>query len=120
MKNLAYFFVFFSFIFVSEMNAQSAKPKKVQTIEFEVNGVCGMCKERIEGAMDYKGIKFAEWNSKTQTLKVVFNTKKITEQQLHERIAHVGHDTSKAKAKDEVYDQLPECCRYRNGEVEVH
>ena len=84
MKSLVYSFLLFSFLFVVEVNAQSPKPKKVQTIEFEVHGACGMCKDRIESALDYKGVKFAEWNKSTQMLKVVFNTKKIQEQKLHE------------------------------------
>lgn len=119
MKNLIYIIVFFSVLFVSEANAQD-KPKKVQTIEFEVRGACGMCKERIEGAMDYKGVKFAEWDKHKQQLKVVFNTKKITEQKLHELVAKVGHDTSKIKAQDSVYEELPECCHYRDSDSEVY
>jgi copper chaperone CopZ len=89
------------------------------TATFQVSGVCGMCKARIEGALDVKGVKFASWSSESQEVTVVYKPGQITEDALHARIAAVGHDTGKVKAKDEVYAKLPGCCKYRNG-VQVH
>ena len=42
--------------------SQSSKIKK---IKFHVYGVCEMCKNRIETALDVKGIRLADWNIKT-------------------------------------------------------
>ena len=34
-------------------------------ISIHVNGNCGMSEERIENALDIKGIKFADWSQET-------------------------------------------------------
>lgn len=91
--------------------AQSAK---TVTAKIKVFGNCGMCKQRIETALDVNGIKSATWDSKTKMLDVVYNKAKISEQKIHEIVASAGHDTEKAKAKDEVYSNLPFCCLYRD------
>lgn len=102
--------LFISFLLSVPSFAQS----KVTTAHIKVFGNCGMCKSRIEKVLDHSGIKLAKWNTKTKDLEVVYNKKKISEQQIHELVASVGHDTDKVKAKDEVYAKLPFCCLYRN------
>jgi copper chaperone CopZ len=87
---------------------------KVVTANIKVYGNCGMCKERIETALDYKGIKKAAWNPATKNLQVIFVSSKITEQRICELVAAAGHDTDAVKAKDEVYAELPFCCLYRD------
>ena len=87
---------------------------KTVTAKIKVFGNCGMCKQRIETALDVPGIKTASWDSKTKMLDVVYNKSKISEQKIHDIVASVGHDTEKAKAKDNVYSELPFCCLYRD------
>ncbi|MDA1336715.1 MAG: hypothetical protein O2818_07505 [Bacteroidetes bacterium] len=87
---------------------------KVQ-IEFGVSGVCGMCEERIEQALDVPGVIMADWNVESKRLTVAYKTKKISEDQIHQLVADVGHDTDKVKAKDEVYANIHGCCKYREG-----
>ena len=82
----------------------------------KVYGNCSMCKKRIETALDHKGIKQAVWDIKTKNLAVVYNSSKITEQQIHEIVAGVGHDTDKVKATDEAYSSLTFCCLYRDSD----
>jgi mercuric ion binding protein len=94
-------------------NLAFAQSKNVEA-KIKVYGNCAMCKMRIETALDSKGIKTASWDKVTKELNVVYNSSKITEQQIHELIASVGHDTDKVKAKDEVYAGLPFCCLYRD------
>ena len=49
--------------------AQKAK-KDIQKTSFEVNGVCGMCKARIEKqAFTIKGVKSATWDIPSQDRK---------------------------------------------------
>ncbi|MCO6494692.1 MAG: heavy-metal-associated domain-containing protein [Bacteroidetes bacterium] len=91
------------------------KDKKIITETFKVDGCCSDCKDRIEAALDVKGIRYASWETKTHILTVTFNTKKINIQDIHNRIAAVGHDTELVKAVDSVYNTLPECCQYRGG-----
>jgi copper chaperone CopZ len=83
-------------------------------VTFWVNGICGMCEKRIESALiNSSGVKFADWDNQTSQVKVAYNSKKITEQKLHEILAGAGHDTQKVSAKDEDYAKVPGCCKYR-------
>lgn len=100
---------FIAFISISAL-AQS----KVVTATIKVYGNCIMCKKRIETALDYKGIKKAEWSPKTKELVVVYNSDKITEKKIHELVAAAGHDTDLVKAKEDTYASLPFCCLYRD------
>ena len=105
-------------VFSHNLSGQENK-KKTVTAEFKVNGVCNMCEERIENAATIKGVKFAEWNKVTDTLKVVYRADKTTIDDIHKSIASVGHSTDKLEANMEAYEKLPNCCAYM-GEVEKH
>ncbi len=96
-----------------------SKAPKVATIEFKVEGVCGMCKTRIENAATIKGVKLAEWDQESSMLRVIYKTKKTNEEAIQQAVADHGHDTDKVKAKDDAYAKLPGCCAYRDG-VEKH
>lgn len=84
---------------------------------FEVKGLCSLCKNRIEkAAQSVDGVSKADWNIETKMLNVTFDSKKTTIHNIHKAIADVGHDTPMHKAKDEVYDKLPGCCKYDRTE----
>lgn len=84
----------------------------------EVDGVCLMCKERIEkAAIKTKGVKSAIWNVKTHELKLIFDERKTDLKQIQENIVAVGHDTKEIKATDEAYNSVHPCCRYRDKEI---
>jgi hypothetical protein len=100
---------------VTSLSAQE-KSKKVETTKFVVKGNCGMCKDRIENAALLKGVKFVEWDKVTDTLTVIYRIDKVEVDDLYKAVAEVGHDTEKVKAKDEIYNKLPACCLYRNGD----
>ena len=83
-----------------------------------VDGVCGMCEKRIESnCLASKGIKLADWNKENRMLKVIFNEKKISLEEIHKKIASIGHDTKLETANDEAYSKLDMCCKYRDPEV---
>jgi Cu(I)/Ag(I) efflux system membrane fusion protein len=88
--------------------------EKKETI-FKVSGNCELCKERIEKAANsVEGVNSAEWNVKTKQLRVEYNSMETSSENIQKAIANVGHDTELFKADNAVYNQLPECCRYRN------
>lgn len=89
--------------------------QKKGEIEFQVSGVCGMCETRIEKALDVPGVIMAEWDVETKKAKVAYKTEVISEEQIHQLIANVGHDTEKIKATDEAYANVHGCCKYREG-----
>lgn len=89
--------------------------KKIVETTFTVEGVCGMCKERIENAaLRTSGVKMAEWTEATKELKVVYKTKKLTEEEIHKAIAAAGHETSMISADSAAYKKLPGCCLYKD------
>lgn len=104
--------LFICFIALTFTNAQD---KKVVESEFKVFGNCGMCKSRIEKAVKIKEVKFAKWDKNSKILKIAFIDDIVTADSLQKRIAAVGHDTEKFKAPKEIYENLPECCLYRDG-----
>ena len=64
-----------------------------------VDGVCMMCENRIEKqAIDIKGIKLADWNLENRTLKLVYNEKHISINEIHKFLASIGHDTKKGNS----------------------
>jgi len=83
-----------------------------------VDGVCMMCENRIEKqAINIKGIKLADWNLENRTLKLVYNEKHISVDEIHKFLASIGHDTKKEIASDEAYGLLDPCCKYRDLQV---
>ena len=93
--------------------AQNSKSVIIQTLN--VRGNCGQCKERIESAVDVKGVKYAEWNKKTQVLTITYKPSVISIDKIKTKILNVGHDVDTLKANDSVYDKLPDCCRFRDA-----
>lgn len=84
----------------------------------EVDGVCLMCKERIEKAtIRTKGVKSAIWNVDTHELKLIFDERKTNLDTIIQKIVAVGHDTKALKATDEAYATVHPCCKYRDTEV---
>jgi len=90
---------------------------KDTTIVFNVNGACEMCKERIEKTLKIRGVRSADWNVDSKMLTLVYSPTIVSLQKVHKIIAEVGHDTELEKAKEAVYNELPECCHYRKKEL---
>ena len=87
-------------------------------VSMEVDGVCGMCKERIEtAAIRTKGVKSAVWNVDTHELKLIYDERKTDLTKISKKLASVGHDTKEIKATEEQYQSVHPCCKYRDKEV---
>ena len=109
--------IILAFMAIAALTISTAynKPPSKATVSFKVSGTCEMCKERIEKALDVKGVRSALWDVETQRVSVIYNPRKLEEIQLHNLVAIAGHDTEKVKASDQAYSDLPECCLYRSG-----
>jgi copper chaperone CopZ len=84
----------------------------------EVDGVCNMCKERIEKAcIRTKGVKSAVWSVETHELKLIYDARKTDLKTINQSIADVGHDTKDITATDEAYNSVHACCLYRDDAV---
>ncbi len=93
--------------------ASMAQEVKDTTAVMKVYGACIQCKERIENSLKIKGVRKAVWDIPTQMLTISFDPAIIGLDAVHTRIAGVGHDTEVKKAKESVYNELPDCCHYR-------
>lgn len=100
----------------SMMNSASpVLSKSRKEISLTVQGLCDMCKERIEAAAkSVAGVYSAAWDSETKQLRLNCDESQTSPDAIGKAIAKAGHDTDKYKADDKVYDALPECCRYRD------
>jgi len=84
----------------------------------QVNGVCSMCKLRIEKAgLKTKGVKSANWNMDTHELKLIYDARKTNLKTIEKSIVDVGHDTENLTASDEIYESINSCCQYRDPAV---
>ena len=111
MKNvlLVLMLVFGASVFGQNKNAKAL---------IEVDGVCLMCKDRIEKAsIKTKGVKSAVWNVETHELSLVYDERKTDLIQIQEGIAAVGHDTIEIIATDEAYASVHPCCKYRSDDI---
>ena len=80
-----------------------------------VQGLCEMCKDRIEkAAKSVIGVNTASWNLNTKQLHLDFDPAKTSVDAVSKAIAKAGHDTDKYKADKATYDALPSCCKYRD------
>ena len=100
------------------MAIPSSAQKKNAKVEFEVAGVCGMCKQRIEKAsLETKGVKSANWSVETHKLTLIIDERKTSTTQIKKNIAAVGHSTREIETTEKAYDALDECCKYNDEEV---
>ena len=96
-------------VFAQDKNAKAS---------LEVDGVCLMCKDRIEkAAIRTKGVKSAIWNVETHELKLIFDERKTDIKTITQSIADVGHDSKEIKATDLAYNSVHPCCKYRDEDV---
>lgn len=109
----------FTLIIIFSTSLSFAQDNKV-TDSLKVFGNCVQCKNRIENALKVNGIFSSNWSAKTQMLNVTYNPDAISLNDIHEKVATVGHDTELKKSSDKVYESLPECCLYRDSEHDSH
>lgn len=110
--------IFLAFAFIALANTTEAQ--STVTEKFEVGGTCEMCKGRIEKTLDVKGVRYANYDLESHQLEVVYKTKHISSEEIHQRLNDAGHDTEKSKASDEAYANIHGCCEYREHEHEGH
>ena len=105
------------------VQSQEIKKKKNAKVAFEVDGICGMCKKRIEtAALKTKGVKFALWNVQTHQLNLIMDERKTDISAVQQNILKVGHDVfdlenKKVLATDTAYNSVHPCCKYRDEEI---
>lgn len=113
MKNTVLIIV--CFLGVLTINAQDKKKK----MNFEVDGICEMCKMRIEkAALNVTGVKYAIWDIPTHQLSLIVDERKTDAMTIKAALVEAGHDTKELKASEEAYDKIHPCCKYREDNTE--
>ena len=102
-------------LFVTMLSFGQEKNKKMT---MEVDGVCQMCKIRIEkAALGVKGVKYALWDIPSHQLSLIIDERKTDPMQIKTALVAAGHDTKELKATEEAYSKVNPCCKYRDEEV---
>jgi copper chaperone CopZ len=87
---------------------------KLTSTFIEVDGLCGMCKNRIENAAYLPGVKKVNWNKESHQLELVFLNKKVSQEEIIASINSIGHDVKGSLASEEQYAKVHGCCKYRD------
>ncbi|WP_430927989.1 heavy-metal-associated domain-containing protein [Polaribacter marinivivus] len=114
--------ILIAIVSILSFTANAQEKNKNAKVTFEVDGICGMCKKRIEtAALKTKGVKFALWNVKTHQLNLIMDERKVEVGTVQQNIANVGHDIilkdKKITATLEAYNSVHPCCKYRDSEI---
>ena len=81
----------------------------------KVKGNCGMCKERIENAVNEISSASGIWDADSQVLTLRYDETQTNLDAIARKIAAVGHDNEMYAAEASVYESLPGCCLYSRG-----
>ena len=112
MKNIVLIFLLAPLFIFSQENNKNEKAS------FEVLGMCGMCKNRIEKATyKVKGVKYSNWDIPSNRISLIYNATVTTIEDIRKAIAGVGHDNGTFLATDEAYNNLHGCCKYPRKEI---
>lgn len=112
MKKLLLILTMFLICFTAQAQNKNAKAM------IEVDGVCLMCKDRIEkAAIKTKGVKSAVWDVNTHMLSLIYDERKTNLNTIHQSVADVGHDTKEVTSSPEAYASIHPCCKYRDEAV---
>jgi hypothetical protein len=95
----------------------AAYSQKTKTETFKVSGNCGMCESKIEKAAKSAGASYAEWDKDTKVITVKYNTSSSNLAKIQQGIAEAGYDNAGAKATNESYDKLHNCCKYERTDA---
>ncbi|QOD59546.1 cation transporter [Polaribacter haliotis] len=124
MKKIVFIFSLFLLGFSTQAQTQKeVKKKRNAKVTFTVDGICGMCKKRIEtAALKTKGVKFAIWDVKSHQMNLIMDERKTDLSTIHKNIMAVGHDIildedKKLMASDKAYESVHPCCKYRDSKI---
>jgi copper chaperone CopZ len=106
--------LFFLIVVTSASFAQDKNAKATMTVD----GICAMCKARIEKAcLNTKGVKYAQWSIETHELKLIYDARKTVVDSIKQSVLDAGHDVKELKATDAAYANVHPCCKYRDGSI---
>lgn len=120
MRKLIFLFAAIIFMTANSACSNSSSSKNEQTAAKEatlaVQGSCGMCKTKIEKAVNaVEGVTAADWDAEAKKLTFSYDAAKTSPEAISKAVVAIGYDTELDKASDESYAALPGCCQYRES-----
>jgi copper chaperone CopZ len=107
--------ILFILLLIPIFSFSQEEKSKTSRAQFTVLGECEMCKDRIEKAtFKIKGVKYSSWSIPKNKLSIIYNSNKVSLNDIKKQIAETGHDTDEILATDEAYENLHHCCKYRD------
>lgn len=89
-----------------------AQKGKSAEVSFASSTKCGMCKKTIESNLGKeKGISAVNVDLATNTVNVNYNPKKVSKEQIQQKITMIGYDANDLAANQKAHDALPGCCQ---------
>ena len=104
---------------VLSVNSGYAQIKNSQTDTIKILGNCDICKAAIENAGSIKKEAIVTWDKDSKMATITFDSKKTNQDEILKRIALAGFDSDQYLAPDNIYAQLPECCKYQRQKKEA-
>jgi periplasmic mercuric ion binding protein len=93
--------VILSVLFLS-VNAQSANPRKME-VKIKSTVECAMCKKNLETKLGkIKGIRKVTADYAAKEITVVYNSKKISLDEIKKAIAEIGYDADEVPANNKL------------------
>ncbi|MGN6440091.1 MAG: DUF3347 domain-containing protein [Agriterribacter sp.] len=99
-------------MFLASATAAISQTKNVKTETVKIYGNCGRCEATIEKAGNVKNVAKVDWNKDTKMATLEYDESKTNRDEILKRIALAGYDSDEFLAPDNVYAQLPGCCKY--------
>ncbi len=75
MKRLINFSAALLLLILTSITANAQKAMVTDT--FTVAGNCEMCSDRIEAAVDIKGVKNANWDQETKVMRITYDSARV-------------------------------------------
>ena len=113
MKNLGRIVAIIAFLNITLgcATAKNGEPVR-RTVFIQTNAICGDCKERIEGVLNYeRGIIYAELNLEDKKVEVKYNSKKTSVEKIRQIISKIGYQADDVAPDKEAQNKLPDCCK---------
>jgi Protein of unknown function (DUF3347). len=89
-----------------------AQVKNAKTESVKVNGNCAICKTNIEQAGKKNKLYTTQWDEKTKTASITFDSISSSLSAVLKNIALAGYDNAEYLAPADAYSKLQACCQY--------
>lgn len=112
MKKITLSILTFLFAYALMAQQEPIVTEKGHQIEIQTSAICAMCQHAIEYDLTFaKGVKEASLNLENKMVTVLYNPKKISAQEIRDRISGVGYHADFIPRDSTAYDNLPFCCK---------